>query len=55
VIIGLVEGMAGAFIAPFDPLVYASAITLLSLASLVACWMPARTAARTDPDDKHEV
>jgi predicted permease len=61
VIIGLMVGMAGAFIAgrligsllfsvaPFDPVVYASAITLLTLASLAACWIPARTAARTDP------
>jgi putative ABC transport system permease protein len=61
VITGLLAGMAAAFfagrlissllfsVAPLDPLVYASAITLLTLASVAACWIPARAAARTDP------
>jgi len=34
---------------PADPLTFASVTLLLGLAALLACWVPARRAARTDP------
>ncbi len=32
-----------------DPLAYAAAASLLALVALLACWLPARSAARVDP------
>jgi predicted permease len=34
---------------PFDPFVFATATALLGLSALIACWFPARRAARLDP------
>lgn len=60
-LIGLGLGLASALIATrilrsllfgvsaFDPLSYLIAVALLGLAALVACWWPARRAARVDP------
>ncbi len=36
-------------IRPTDPLTLAGVSTLLMLAAFVACWLPARRAARVDP------
>ncbi len=36
-------------ITPTDPLTYVGVFTLLATASLVACYLPARRAARVDP------
>jgi predicted permease len=36
-------------VTPTDPVTYLSVFALLSLASLAACYLPARRAARTDP------
>jgi ABC-type lipoprotein release transport system permease subunit len=36
-------------VAPSDPLTYAGVIATLVLASLMACYLPARRAARVDP------
>ena len=58
--IGISVGIAGALVltrfmqsllfetAPFDPLVYAAVALLLLAAAAVACWLPARRAARID-------
>jgi predicted permease len=58
---GLVFGLAGAWalaramsfmfvgVSPSDPLTYFSVATLLSVITLVACWIPARRAMRVDP------
>jgi hypothetical protein len=37
-------------VSPFDPLTYASVAVLLGIATLLACWLPARRAARGRPD-----
>jgi putative ABC transport system permease protein len=34
---------------PVDPLLYATTGALLLLVAALACWMPGRRAARTDP------
>ena len=34
---------------PADPVIYLGVIALLGLAALLACWLPARRAARVDP------
>jgi ABC-type antimicrobial peptide transport system permease subunit len=36
-------------VTPTDPVTYLSVFALLSGASLAACYLPARRAARTDP------
>jgi putative ABC transport system permease protein len=36
-------------VSPFDPLTYASVAVLLGIATLLACRLPARRAARVDP------
>jgi predicted permease len=60
-IAGLAVGMAGALVAtrslagllfgvpPTDPATYGAVAGVLLLAGLVACWLPARRAARIDP------
>jgi putative ABC transport system permease protein len=61
VALGGVAGLAGSLVASrlvasqlygisaSDPLTLASIVLLLALAALVACWLPARRAARVDP------
>jgi putative ABC transport system permease protein len=64
-IIGLALGLVGAFaatqlmdkigflvqVSPSDPLVFASITTLLVAVGLLACWLPARKAARIVPTE----
>lgn len=38
-------------VSPMDPASYAVAALVLGSLSLVACWLPARRAARVDPID----
>jgi ABC-type antimicrobial peptide transport system permease subunit len=59
--LGLAVGIAGAFYAtrivasflfnttPHDPATFAAVAMLMSVAALVAAWLPARRAARVDP------
>jgi len=59
--IGLVLGLAGAVgvtqllrsflfeIKPLDPPTFVSVIGLLAMAAALACWLPARRAARVNP------
>jgi ABC-type antimicrobial peptide transport system permease subunit len=61
VLLGVVIGLAGAFgvtrlmttllfqTHPTDFVTYASTPILLGLVALLACWVPARRAARVDP------
>jgi predicted permease len=60
-VLGIALGMAGAFaltrsmesllfgVRPSDPLTFISISALLALVALVACWIPARRAMKTDP------
>jgi predicted permease len=66
--VALAVGVAGAFgvtrflasvlidVRPDDPLSFAAAFLLLSAAALIACWLPARRAARVNPVEalRHE-
>jgi len=58
---GIAIGLAGAIalsrflrgqlyeVSPTDPWIYAAVVVLLGTAALLACWIPARRAARVDP------
>jgi predicted permease len=59
--VGLAVGLAGAFgvtrvlrsllvqVTPTDPVTFASISALLTVAAVLACWLPARRAMRVDP------
>jgi ABC-type antimicrobial peptide transport system permease subunit len=61
VIAGVVAGLAAAYglasliagllydVRPRDPLTFAAAAATLLVVALIACWLPARRAARVDP------
>jgi putative ABC transport system permease protein len=61
VALGGVTGLAGSLVASrlvasqlygvstSDPLTLAAIVALLTVATLLACWLPARRAARVDP------
>jgi putative ABC transport system permease protein len=36
-------------IGPFDPVTFSVVVALLSTTALLACWLPARRAAKVDP------
>lgn len=48
---GLARAMAGFLfeVQPFDPWVFSVSLVALSVAAGIACWLPARRAARVDP------
>jgi putative ABC transport system permease protein len=60
-VLGTMIGLAGAFglarlltallfgVTAYDPVTFASVALVLSLAAFLACWLPARRAARVDP------
>jgi ABC-type antimicrobial peptide transport system permease subunit len=49
--VALASGLARVLfgVTPTDPVTYLSVFALLTVASLTACYLPARRAARTDP------
>jgi putative ABC transport system permease protein len=61
VFLGLLLGLAGAVgvtqllrsflfeIKPLDPITFGSVMLLLGVTALLACWLPARRAAKVDP------
>jgi macrolide transport system ATP-binding/permease protein len=61
VMVGMALGLASAFAAtrllrsflyevkPLDPLTFGSVVLLLAFVALLACWLPARRAAKVDP------
>jgi putative ABC transport system permease protein len=61
VIIGTGLGLVGALMAtrllksflyeikPMDPLTFGSVVILLAAVAFIACWLPARRAAKVDP------
>jgi len=57
VVVGLGVSVAGAWlgrallfgVAPYDPVVYAGAVIVVTGAAMAACWGPARRAGRLDP------
>jgi ABC-type antimicrobial peptide transport system permease subunit len=68
VTIGVVVGLAGAFavtrllrnflyeVQPLDPLTFVSVVVVLAAVALLACWLPARRAAKIEPIEalRHE-
>jgi predicted permease len=57
IVVGLAVALAGGRVieallydvSPYDPMVFATAVLALSASALIACWVPARRAARINP------
>jgi ABC-type antimicrobial peptide transport system permease subunit len=60
-VVGVVLGLGGAFgatrllrsvlyeVQPLDPMTFVAVVVILGLVAMVACWLPARRAARVNP------